>query len=57
VDEALGIGVLRVHRRIEPVVGDDPLLHRDEQLLAILIGELERSARRRKSSRSSISLR
>jgi hypothetical protein len=38
VDEAFGIWVLRVHRRIEAVVGDDPFLHRDEQLLAILIG-------------------
>src|SRR3981189_2028660 len=41
VDEAFCIWVLRVHRRIEAIIGDDPFLHRDEQLLAVLIGELD----------------
>src|SRR4051812_31882345 len=41
VDKALRVRVLRVHRRIEPVVGNDPVLHRHEQLLAVLVGELQ----------------
>src|SRR5260221_72136 len=41
VCEAFCIGVLGVHRRIEPAVGDHPVFQRGEQLNAVSVGKLE----------------